>query len=256
MGCLQSSAKLSSQGTKLIRTASRADNESIGKRIIKHARSIKTTVNLMNDFNSSDAATNDRFESKISSDFKDIMFVAQRGSDFEGDVLNEVLVACNMLRLSNSAVAIKLAYLSNCAKKLVEERTSVTEDMESEPGSSQKGSPEEMKAQNQLTEKISVAPAILVSQTPRDTQGKMISSPLVQLTDSGLPPLKNFPSQKDDFHNSSTHSTDFGFFDLSMHDVPTNDATRAIIEVSQAAIAKKAIKLQYSASQLNMKDIA
>ena len=186
-------------------------------------------------------------EAKVTKNFKEIIELAKKSTSLDGSVLNEVLMCCNSLRINNAALAAKISFLAQTAKKLVEERTMVDDDADTPTdtrGSSEKA--------NKLRDALRVphaTPATLVSQVPKEKT--RTETKLNELIQDGLPPLKNFA--KPEYADGSQHSADFGFFDMSVHDRTGMPEWTGVTPTSEETT--KPVKLQYSASQLNVSNV-
>lgn len=206
-------------------------------KIISLAKAIKVLVSPHGDskVKTPDALT----EAKIMKNFKEIIELAKKSTSLDGSCLNEVLMCCNAMRLNNAPLAAKFAFLSQTAKKLVEERTTDTDDADSPTDSSSSKADKEIHALHKAT------PATLVSQIPKTSSNR--DTRLSGL--DGLPPLKDF--SKPTYFDSSQHSADFGFFDMSVHD-RTGMPEWTGVTPQTADLPAPPLKLQYSVSQLDV----
>lgn len=223
------------------------------EKIIHLAKTIKSLVPPPSESKQSDTATSGN-EEKVNNCFKDIIDIAKKTNGLDGSVLNEVLVACNAVRINNPLLASKLTYVSQTAKKMVEERTAGTEDLSAPTDSSMTSSLNSTKL-GMLGIRGSTlgAQSTFVTQVPRESSRSNMK--LQKLTSDGLPPLKDF-KKKGDFADGSQHSVDFGFFDLSVHDrsgMPEWNGVKPPTTCDDPA-PKMPKKMQYSVSSLNVAD--
>jgi hypothetical protein len=218
------------------------------EKIIHLAKTIKSLVPPPNESKQNDTAKSGD-EEKVNNCFKDIIDIAKKNHGLDGSVLNEVLVACNALRINNPFLFSKLTYISQTAKKMVEDRTAGTEDL-SAPTDSLNSTKLGMLGIKGLT---LGAQSTFVTQIPRESSRSNMK--LQKLTSDGLPPLKDF-KKKGDFADGSQHSVDFGFFDLSVHDrngMPEWNGVKPSTTYDDPS-PKMPKKMQYSVSQLNVAD--
>lgn len=251
MGCLSSkdAPTLEKKQSTTVDTKSKSSSatKAIEVKIINLAKSIKSLANP-----TGDAKTNKSSEEiteKVSNSFKEIIVLAKKSNSLDGSVLNEVLMACNSLRINNPDLAHKMLYLSQTSKKLVEERTAASEEVNT-PGESVTSS---LGSSKIITK---AAPAIYVTQVPRENSSTSSNMKLQKLTSDGLPPLKDFKKAKADYADGSQHSGDFGFFDLSVHDrtgMPEWTGIRP--PEPENSSPKMPKKMVYSVSQLNVAGI-
>jgi hypothetical protein len=223
------------------------------EKIIHLAKMIKSLVPPPSESNQNEP-TKSGHEEKVNNCFKDIIDIAKKTNGLDGSVLNEVLVACNALRINNPLLASKLTYISQTAKKLVEERTAGTEDLGAATDSSITSSLNSTKLGMLGVKGLTLgAQSTYVTQIPRESSRTNMK--LQKLTSDGLPPLKDF-KKKGDFADGSQHSVDFGFFDLSVHDrsgMPEWNGVKPPTTCDDPA-PKMPKKMQYSVSQLNIAD--
>lgn len=253
MGCVSSSSSVSSPATVT----------DVETKIIILARGITNTVkaSTATDLKSDPNSRGKGIEKTIEESFKGIIMLGKQAKNLDGKVLNEVLIACNVLRINYTGLAAKLAFLSNTAKILIEERTVRTDENYNDLGSNSsnnKSMNHVVSGQEGHIPKGNDAEAIQVNQMKPVKASK--DSKLFELVErksssyinpdlcgsDGLPPLKDFSKNKKDF--SSHHSNDFGFFDLSMHD---NSVHEQQIR-NELSMPRKVptMKVQYSAAQL------
>lgn len=255
MGCLSSkdSPKKDGQVTSTPMSSSAAPSaqrKGVESKIIAHAKTIRSLVKPPSEAKTSGKPQNE-VEEKISNSFKEIIVLAKKSSALDGSVLNEILMACNALRINNPEMAHNLLYVSQTAKKVVEDRT-VADDEIATPGeSSMSSSGGKSKVLGGILKSL---PGIMVTQVPReDSSTSMSDAKLQKLTSDGLPPLKNFKKSKTDYADGSQHSGDFGFFDLSVHDrTGMPEWTGIMPPIVDDASPKMPKKLVYSVSQLNI----
>lgn len=251
MGCMFSSpvsspATIKDIGIKIVTLAKGITN------IVKASTATDPTSDL--NFNGKD------IERMVESSFKAIIMLGKQAKHLDGNVLNEVLIACNVLRLNYTVLAGKLAFLSNTAKTIIEERTVRTNDSDDLDTSSSNS-----KNMNQIT--VGHESHIPLSKDPEALQINQMKaarpsgeSKLFKLVDSNssfqvsstpgfLPPLKDFSKNKED-NSSSHHSNDFGFFDLSMHDNSVHEQKVRTELTMPRQSTLSPMKAQYSVSQL------
>lgn len=252
MGCMASSGNPGRTNDKPlhVETAAppKATRTATEVKIIDLAKSIKTLVTPPAESKQNDTGKS-AVDDKVNTCFKQIIDAAKTVDSLDGSVLDEVLMACNALRINNPELALKVSYVSQTAKKLVEERTGGTEDV-SAPSSSLNST-----KLGQLGVKGSSlgTASTFVSQIPRESSRSNMK--LKKLTSDGLPPLKDFKKDKGDFADGSQHSVDFGFFDLSVHDRTGLPAWSGVMPpTSDDPAPKMPKKIKYSVSQLNVAD--
>jgi hypothetical protein len=253
MGCMFSSSM-----------SSPATVKDIGIKIITLAKGI---TNIVKASTATDSTNDPNFNGKdierlVESSFKAIIMLGKQAKNLDGNVLNEVLIACNILRMNYTVLAGKLAFLSNTAKTLIEERT-VRADDSDDLGTSSSNS----KNMNQII--VGHESHIPLSKDPEAMQINQIkpvrasresklfqlverkSSSQVSSTPGFLPSLKDFSKKSNE--DSSHHSNDFGFFDLSMHDNSVHEQ-----KIRNELILPRKIstmRVQYSASQLKTEGV-
>lgn len=255
MGCLSSkeSPKADGQETSTstygVVTPS-AKRKGIEAKIIAHAKTIRTLVKPPSEAKLSGKPQSE-VEEKVKNCFKEITSLAKKTDALDGSVLNEILMACNTLRISNPDLAHTVLYLSQTAKKVVEDRTVADEEINTPGASSLSSSAGKSKSLGGI---LKTVPAIMVTQVPREeSSASMSEGKLQKLTSDGLPPLKNFNKKKPDYADGSQHSGDFGFFDLSVHDrTGMPEWTGVMPPTIDDASPKMPKKMVYSVSQLNV----
>lgn len=256
MGCLSSkeSPKIDGQETSTpIKSAipppPLGQRKSIEAKIIAHAKTIRTLVKPPTEAKQS-GITQSEIEEKVKSCFKEITFLAKKTNGLDGSVLNEILMTCNTLRISNPEMASNVLFVSSIAKKMVEERTAADEEIATPGESILSSSTSKSKSLGGILKNV---PAIMVTQVQRDNSTIKSERKLQKLTSDGLPPLKDFNKRKQDFADGSQHSADFGFFDLSVHDrAGTPEWTGVIPPTIGDTSPKMPKKMVYSVSQLNV----
>lgn len=253
MGCIFSSSSNKDIIASLIekKIATRIEIET---KIISLARGITNTVkdSIATDSKSGSVSNGTAIESRIEKSFKDIIALGKKSRELDGKVLNEVLIACNYLRINYSALAGKLAFISNTAKTLVEERTARTAENEDQGinlSGSTKGMNQIIVGQESHIPKNKDPEATLIIQikpvkASKDSKLFELVERKLSSNDTGLPPLKDFSKKED----GSQHSSDFGFFDLSMHDSSLHE--KKIRDQLLMPIKILPMKLQYSVTQL------
>ena len=249
MGCLSSKETPIPEKKQLTMTSPKTSNATKVNetKIINLAKNIRNLAKPAGETKTNKSS--DDVTEKVSNSFKEIIELAKKCTALDGSVLNEVLMACNALRINNPDLAHKMLYLSQTSKKLVEERTAATEEVDT-PGESVTS------AFGSLKTIPKAAPAIYVTQVPRENSSTSSNLRLQKLTSDGLPPLKDFKKAKSDYADGSQHSGDFGFFDLSVHDrtgMPEWTGIRPPEMVD--ASPKMPKKMVYSVSQLNVAGI-
>ena len=229
----------------------KAVRNTVELKIINLAKSIKTLVTPQGESKQNETGKSG-VDEKVNNCFKQIIELAKSSGALDGSVLNEVLMACNALRINNPELAMKVQYVSQTAKKLVEERTAGSED------ASAPTSPLNSAKLGQLGIRGSslAAPSTFVTQIPRESNADRSKEKLQKLTSDGLPPLKDFKKEKGDYADGSQHSVDFGFFDLSVHDRTGLPAWTGITPppILDNPSPKMPKKMKYSVSQLNIAD--
>jgi hypothetical protein len=255
MGCLSSkeSPKLDGLETSTPITGvvtTPGQRKGIEAKIIAHAKTIRNLVKPPSE-SKLNSKPQSEIEEKVKNCFKEITSLAKKTNALDGSVLNEILMACNTLRISNPELAHNVLYISQTAKKVVEDRTVADEEITTPGGSSLSSSAGKSKTLGGI---LKTVPAIMVTQVPREDCSKSTSEGRLQkLTSDGLPPLKNFNKKKPDYADGSQHSGDFGFFDLSVHDrTGMPEWTGVMPPTIDDASPKMPKKMVYSVSQLNV----
>ena len=216
-------------------------------KIINLAKSIKTLVTPQGESKQNDTTKNG-VDEKVNACFKQIIDTAKITDALDGSVLNEVLMACNAVRINNPELALKVQYVSQTAKKMVEERTAGSDDVASSLNSTKL-------SQLGVRGSSLTTASTFVTQVPRESNIARSNMKLQKLTSDGLPPLKDFKKAKGDFADGSQHSVDFGFFDLSVHDRSGMAAWTGVMPPTVDDPAPKMPKkIKYSVSQLNVAD--